>query len=103
MKTSIRHSERPRSPLAWALIEFGKLSSAWLAAPGTYGWSRAQILRGTVRAATAFNHASEGRNKKLYLERAKRAIADCEIGFLLLEGTLSAAVVREAIRRIDQI
>jgi hypothetical protein len=103
MKNPTRHSERRRSPLFWALVEFGRLSEAWLAAPKSFGWCRVQILRATVRATTAFSHASEGRSKKRHVERIRVAMTDCEAAFILLDGKLSSGVVREAIRRIDQI
>ena len=102
MKTP-RYSERKRSPIFLALAGLNELAQSCFPRRHGYGRCGSQILHALLRAGTAFNAASEGRSVDRNLEVVRTAMGAVETAFLFLRGRLPDPIVRDAIRRIDQI
>lgn len=102
MKTR-RYSERKRSPIFLSIAGLNELAQACFPRRHEHGRCGSQILGALLRAATAFNDASEGRRVARNLEVVRTALGACETAFLFLKGRLPDQIVRDAIRRIDQI
>jgi hypothetical protein len=89
----------------WALNDFHRLATGWLEARrgrSLHG-CREQILRSLLRAMSALNRAADGSNEKTQLRRARDAMLDCEMAFILLHEVLGMEDFARAMTRIDQI
>jgi hypothetical protein len=99
------HTARTRPQIIWALTDFQRLATGWLEARrgrSLHG-CREQILRSLLRAMSALNRAADGSNEKAQLRRARDAMLDCEMAFILLHEELGMDDFARAMTRIDQI